>query len=371
MHDFNANKCRLCSKNGLYEVDERTDELVKTADLLICLSCRNVKYCCKEHQVEDWPNHKKFCKRFRKVITEYKTLRDSRPRGSPKPPRPTPYPLHDFIRRGDWRGLLKYVTDDHPTYNEIDSRSPEFMSPLVLACGQGRIECVQILLDHGANYTDECVSSNMTPLIYASWWGHDDIVQLLINHGADVNYTNAHLLCALLMASQHLQPEVVKVLLRHGANVDQRNYFGWTPLISTVCMSGTDQPGGDDERTDLQRNVEDNPKIVRIVKMLLEAGADINARGAAFGAPVGQYKEDTALNMCSDKIEILELLISEGALLDVQRESDGRNALLAAAEHKRTADLELLIRSGADITVRDNNGRNYLDWLEIPWTPEE
>ncbi|MGK3741234.1 MAG: ankyrin repeat protein, partial [Bacillariaceae sp.] len=47
--------------------------------------------------------------------------------------------------------------------------------------------------------------------------------------------------------------------------------------------------------------------------------------------------------------------------------ADGRNALLAAAEHNRIDDLQLLIRSGADITVRDNEGRNYRDLLEIPW----
>lgn len=325
MHEFNTGKCRSCGKNGCYETEEGTGELIKTSELMTCTSCRSVQYCCKEHQVGDWPKHKVFCKRFRKLIKEYKTVRDSRPRGSAKPAKPSPYPLHDFIERGDWQGLLQYVTIDHPTYDvdEIDDRSPDFMSPLILACGQGQIECVHILLDRGANFTNECGSTSLTPLIYASWWGHDDIVQLLLNHGADVNQTTEHQICALGMAAQHLQPEVVEVLLRYGANVDQRNFFGWTALISTVCMGCTDQPGGDDERTDLQKKAEDNPKIISIVKMLLEAGADINARGHS-SFRIGDYREDTALNMCADKIEVLKFLISEGALLDVQRECESR-----------------------------------------------
>jgi len=327
MHEYNAGKCRSCGVNGLYESDER-GELIKKSDLMVCKGCRSVEYCCREHQLEDWKSHKKFCKRFQKLIAEYKTARDSRPRGTPKPAKPSPYPLHDFVEKGDWQGLSQYISD-HPTYdiNKIDQNSPEFMSPLLLACGQGQIECVHILLNHGANFRDECTSENLTPLQYASWWGHDDIVQLLLNHGADVNQTNAHETFALGFAAQHLQPHVVKLLLRYGANVDQRNILGWTPLMTTVCMGATMQenhPHGDD-RSDLQRKMEDNPKIINIVKMLLKAGADINARGHSKWG-VHDFEGDTALNLScvADKIDVLEFLISEGALLDVQRESELR-----------------------------------------------
>ena len=32
-----------------------------------CAACRTVVYCCREHQAEDWPNHKKACKAARKA----------------------------------------------------------------------------------------------------------------------------------------------------------------------------------------------------------------------------------------------------------------------------------------------------------------
>lgn len=254
------------------------------------------------------------------MIAEYKSARDSRDRGAPKPRKPSPYPLHDFIEQGDWLGLLHFLSD-HPAYDvdEKDQKSPEFMSPLTLACGQGEIECVRILLDKGANYNEES-SDKITPLIYASWWGHTDIVEMLLEKGVDVNQKTSVDGTALGYACVHLQPEVVEILLRHGANFNERNFLGWTPLMQAVCMGST--PGYDDgERSDDQAMVEDNPKIIAIAKMLLEAGADINARGhSSYGTT--DLKGDTALNLAFDdrKIDIMRYLISEGALLDVQRE---------------------------------------------------
>eukprot|EP00979_Chaetoceros_neogracilis_P013430 scaffold3833_cov190-Chaetoceros_neogracile.AAC.1 len=103
---------------------------------------------------------------------------------------------------------------------------------------------------------------------------------------------------------------------------------------------------GDEESSDEQIEEEDVPTIISIVKMLSEAG-------------------DTALNLCyeDDEIKVVELLLSSGALLDVQRKSDGRNALLHAAEHNNIGVVELLIRAGADTTLCDRNGRNFIDFL--------
>ena len=33
-----------------------------------CGACRSVVYCCREHQVEDWPAHKAACKAARKAV---------------------------------------------------------------------------------------------------------------------------------------------------------------------------------------------------------------------------------------------------------------------------------------------------------------
>jgi ankyrin repeat protein len=106
--------------------------------------------------------------------------------------------------------------------------------------------------------------------------------------------------------------------------------------------------------------------------MPLEAGADINARGSSSFESY-DYEGDTALILCccyDDKVKVAELLLSRGALLDVLCKSDGRNALLVAARHDNFGIVELLIRAGADTTLRNLNGRNFIDLLKLPWNGE-
>jgi hypothetical protein len=56
--------------------------------------------------------------------------------------------------------------------------------------------------------------------------------------------------------------------------------------------------------------------------------------------------------------------------LDVQRKTDGWNALLNAAGRYDIGVVELLIRAGADTTLRDSKGRNYIDLLKHAWDGE-
>jgi len=62
--DSAARGLRLCAAAGC---DARE---AHAAHFKSCAACRTVVYCCREHQVADWPSHKKACKAASKTAAE-------------------------------------------------------------------------------------------------------------------------------------------------------------------------------------------------------------------------------------------------------------------------------------------------------------
>jgi ankyrin repeat protein len=133
-----------------------------------------------------------------------------------------------------------------------------------------------------------------TLLHVAAKWGREDLAETLIAGGADVEARNKLDQRPLHVAARHGRPTVVRLLLARGADVRASGLREPTPLHAASCGLGG------------QSNLEAR---LEIAKLLLAAGADVNARqhGSGF-TPLR-----CATSYESRSAAMAELLLAHGA----------------------------------------------------------
>jgi ankyrin repeat protein len=101
-------------------------------------------------------------------------------------------------------------------------------------------------------------------------------------------------------------------------------------------------------------NANSSPRYTRVVKILLEMGANVNTHKP--------FTLKTPLMMAGENVDIVKLLLQYGANVNA-RDSLGRTALMVYASNsrlpgaKKKAIMKLLIEHGADVRLRSKEGR--------------
>jgi ankyrin repeat protein len=212
------------------------------------------------------------------------------------------------------------------------------LTPLSIAAANGSAAMIGVLLDAGADANAPDPAGD-TPLMNAARVGSVDAVTLLLDRGATINATDAtYQQTALMVAVRENHPDIVKLMIARGGSVNARTRIGRAPqwiLPNSVPGFGhgigivrgglpargsrAPIPGG---MTPLLYAARDGR--MDIVRMLLDAGADINQRD-------GNEIPSLIIAITNNHPDVARFLIDRGA--DIKAvDWYGRTPLWAAVE---------------------------------------
>jgi ankyrin repeat protein len=239
---------------------------------------------------------------------------------------------------------------------DVERRAIFGATALMHAAERGLPEMVSALLAAHADVHARDAEGR-TALIFGALSGNAVVVELLLDAGAKANESDKYGDTALMAAAAAGDPNCVDLLLKRGAEVNAKNTRGQTALLSgATAENGFAAADKDRIHSQVPDDLIHRDEVVRL---LLDAGADVNARGGA---------GKSALFSSDD--EIIEEILRHDPDLEV-RDDTGATALIESASE---SIVELLLEAGANVNAEDKDGKtaliqaaeqNYIEKLQI------
>jgi ankyrin repeat protein len=184
------------------------------------------------------------------------------------------------------------------------SQAPDADRQLIRAAQQGDADTVRALLAAGASVT-AVDDDDATGLVRAAYGNHLEVARLLVEAGADVNHQDRTRQSAFLIATSDGFHELLVLTLEHGADVHRTDSYNGTGLIRAA-----DRGHVDVIRTLLTTDIaidhvnrlgwtalleavilgDGGPRHTEVVRLLVEAGADLNLADGQGVTPLGHAR---------------------------------------------------------------------------------
>ncbi|MBR0203323.1 MAG: ankyrin repeat domain-containing protein [Synergistaceae bacterium] len=255
---------------------------------------------------------------------------------------------------------------------ELQRRRAASMTVLMEAAHKESIEDIARLLRAGEIINAKDYDGD-TALTYAIAGNTPEVVKFLIDSGA---YVNERILGYALIRNE---PEILAITLEKNFDKKVLNKslakikldglkFG---IVKELMKFGADINYKDEDNNNetllmrLVRNEGSNPKFVRAI---IESGASVSLRNSD-GMNSLMYAAKYNKNIEMTRVLLREFYTGSPSLAFKStkpsintRDDNGRTALMYAAESNTDKIVNLLIDSGSDVTIRDNEGNKAVDY---------
>jgi ankyrin repeat protein len=260
------------------------------------------------------------------------------------------------------------------------------------AVAYGASECVNLLLEAGADVNAVTTLYQESPLHLSIQEGFFDIFHDLIRHGADIESQNCEGEGPIFTAVKYNRVEMFRVLVRRGAKINQLNFGGLAPihfavmdgnvfLTDSLLWHGAEPTKGELNpylfafragETAIANSIQISapslaiptrltPGVFSSIKAndvetltrLIIKGFDVNLMDVLEGAPLHCAVENDAL-------ECLKLLIDNGANVNVRSIQRLETPLQVAIRKNNKRIYDYLVKLDVDFASRNKEGENAL-----------
>lgn len=222
------------------------------------------------------------------------------------------------------------------------------------AANNGQFKMVQMLVEAGADVNAWYEHSN-TPLLYAAYSGHREIYDYLYPLvSEDIRKYGEREIEKGVKKKERLQKKDVEDFI-------DAAMFGKVEAVKAAIEKEIDINAiGSNGQTALMYAA--NYVRIPVVQALIDAGADLDILSEEDGLGEGK----TALMHVAEsffatgkRAEVVKLLVEAGANINLKGK-DGRTALMLAAMAGYADSIQALIEAGADLDAKDDNGNTAM-----------
>ncbi len=243
-------------------------------------------------------------------------------------------------------GELAKVTQAVTDGADLNKKNPDNQTPLYIAVANKHKPIVEYLLSKGANISEKNGEYGSSALHKACASGALDIAKVLVNAGADVNLKSDEGYTPLSNAVSNNKQITVKYLISNGANIGEKNGKLGVSVLHKACMNGNLEIAkilvdagadvnfkSDEGFTPLYVAVQKNH--ISIVEYLLTKGVSIDEKNGK--------KLSTALSKaCSDGLlNIVKMLVNAGANIHIKN-ALGKTPIMIASLYNHLPVVEYL-----------------------------